>query len=288
MENNIKVSIINDEISDNILESIKYCLKNKLKYLELRTLNKTNLLDLNHKKLKQTKKMLDENGIKVSCIASPLFKWYKTNLKEKGKRDRTYSFSFPEKLTSSEKKYFIKKTIEIAKIFQTKYIRIFSIYRDNQTIDNFWEIEKDLFNYLFSLANSNNLELLVENGYDVNFHSSKQVITFKKIFKKTPIKLLLDIANTYVIKDPIKKKDYKLIIPNIEYLHLKDFSLKKNKIDILGQGDIDYEYFFKLLFKYIQKPIYVSLEPENYNQNIEIVNENLTYLNQIIKRNNEK
>jgi sugar phosphate isomerase/epimerase len=282
VKNYHKISIINDEISHHISQAIKYCLKKGIKFLELRTINKTNLLMIDKKELLGIKKKLDKNHIKVSCIASPLFKWHKKNFTNDEKECKTYSFSFPERLTYLEKKQFIKKAIEVVDIFSAPYIRIFSVYREDQIVDKFWKVEKGLFNYLFELTQNSKIKIIVENGYNVNFHSSSQITNFQKIFKNTPIKLLLDPANTYIIKDPIEEKDYKKIIPNIEYLHLKDFSFKKNKVDILGQGDINYVKFFKTFFKYAVKPIFISLEPENYDQDINIVDKSLAYLSKLI------
>lgn len=39
-----RISIINDEISDNIQEVVKFLKKHKGRYVELRTINKRNIL----------------------------------------------------------------------------------------------------------------------------------------------------------------------------------------------------------------------------------------------------
>jgi sugar phosphate isomerase/epimerase len=71
----IKISIINDEISPNLKEMIDFLNSAEVKWVELRSLNGINILNLTDSQLIEIKAELDKNNIAVSAICSPLFKW---------------------------------------------------------------------------------------------------------------------------------------------------------------------------------------------------------------------
>ena len=71
-----KISIINDEVSDNIMEVVEFLKSNKLRYVELRSIDKINISDLSLSRDREIADYLQKNRIKVSCIASPILKWH--------------------------------------------------------------------------------------------------------------------------------------------------------------------------------------------------------------------
>src|SRR3989338_2812693 len=129
MKKNFKIVIVNDEISDDIKKSIKFLKKNKINYIELRSIKGKNLLDHNIEEVKSLKKYLDNNNIIVAALASPLFKWFFCTPENNLEVDRFY---FNPNLNTSAKKKYIRKAIEIANILGTKNIRIFSTINDQK------------------------------------------------------------------------------------------------------------------------------------------------------------
>jgi sugar phosphate isomerase/epimerase len=69
-----KISCFADEISADLNEQIEVVKRNKIKYIELRSVWNKNVLDLTDEELHLVKSKLDENGISVSCIGSPIGK----------------------------------------------------------------------------------------------------------------------------------------------------------------------------------------------------------------------
>ncbi|MBQ8015164.1 MAG: sugar phosphate isomerase/epimerase, partial [Clostridia bacterium] len=59
-----------DEVSPDIIEQIAACKANGIEYIELRNVNGKNISNFTVEEAKELKKLLDDNGIKVSSIGS--------------------------------------------------------------------------------------------------------------------------------------------------------------------------------------------------------------------------
>jgi len=98
-----------DEISDDLNEQLRVMSEEGLRYLELRGVWGKNVLQLTDEEAKKVKHILMDNNFKISAIGSPIGKI--------GIND-----DFAEHLRN------FKRTLELAKFFETHYIRIFSYY----------------------------------------------------------------------------------------------------------------------------------------------------------------
>ena len=104
----IRLSAFADEAGDSLGEQISALVENGLKWVDIRNVNGKNVSLFTDAEAKAYAEALLNRGIKVACIGSPI-----------GKRDFC---------TFSELKPSLYRIIEIAKIFQTDRIRIFSFY----------------------------------------------------------------------------------------------------------------------------------------------------------------
>ena len=98
-----------DEASPDILEQIAACKANKIEYIELRNVNGKNISNFTVEEAEDLKKLLDENGIRVSSIGSHYGKI---------EIDDDFAPHFEA----------FKQTVEVAKVLGTKYIRMFSFF----------------------------------------------------------------------------------------------------------------------------------------------------------------
>ena len=128
MKNKINISINLDEISDDLKQSVKFLVENKVNFAEVRMINHKNIVNYDLQDSERIAKYLAKNGLKVSAIASPLFKWY---LNPRGNKILHDNFSFEASLSTRQKKDYILKAIKIANIFKTKNIRVFSNLRQD-------------------------------------------------------------------------------------------------------------------------------------------------------------
>ena len=106
---NFILSEFSDEIDPNLNIQMEELKKHNIGYIEMRGVNGKNIGDYTQDEIKEVKKQLDENGFKVSAIGSPFGK-----------------ININDDFEPHFEKY--KNCIELAKILETKYIRIFSFF----------------------------------------------------------------------------------------------------------------------------------------------------------------
>ena len=105
----IRLSAFADEISADLDEQITVLHQENIRFLELRGVWNTNVLDLTDQQVHRIKEALSTQDIKVSAIGSPIGKV-------------PINSSFAHHLER------FNHAIELAHVFQTPYIRIFSFY----------------------------------------------------------------------------------------------------------------------------------------------------------------
>jgi sugar phosphate isomerase/epimerase len=116
------LSAFADEISSDPAEQIDVLLKSGVRHVELRSIHKTNVLDLSDKQVKEFKTLLDRNGMRLSAIGSPIGKI-------------SIDQPFEPHLNRFE------RALELSKVFGTPNIRIFSYYKPEGTTWECWRGE---------------------------------------------------------------------------------------------------------------------------------------------------
>ena len=108
----IKLCAFADEAGDSLADQIKAMQENGIGLLELRSIDKVNVTKFTNEQVKEYKKQLDDAGIGVWAIGSPI-----------GKVKIEDDFNIDLDLC--------KRTIEIANMFDAKSLRMFSFYGTN-------------------------------------------------------------------------------------------------------------------------------------------------------------
>lgn len=246
--NNIDISIINDEISNDFNEVISFCIEQNLNFIDIRSFKGKNISELSYKEATYLHKSLVSSGISVSSISSPLFKWYQRNDNSNSKPDLYYMKSF---YSMEEKKDLIKRTLDICSILKSPSVRVFSgLQSDTSSNQNFFEKEIELYTYLLSIANNAGIKIMLENEPECNFNTVKDMLSFGDFLFSKEISILLDIGNIYKQSLMLNlyelKKVCKFLSNNI---HIKDIDLHNKKFVPFGDGDIPYGRFLEEIFK---------------------------------------
>lgn len=218
----IKLSAFADEVYKNFSNQIKYLLKNKIKYLEIRFVNKKNILDLGKKDVYKVKKILDENDIQISAIASPI---------GKVKLDEPFEKHLDK----------FKYAIELAQLLDTKFIRIFSYYPpEGKNIDEYRDEVISRMLRKVELLKDTNLILVHENESHIYGSTAEKCVDLVKSVNSSKFRLVYDpgnfvwgqkISNNIEVCWPIMK-------PYVAHIHIKDWKLGSKDIgSIPGEGD---------------------------------------------------
>ena len=229
-----------DEASAALDEQIAACKKNGIDFIELRGIDGKNISDFTVEEAKELKEKLCESGIKVSSIGS----FY-------GKIEITDDFA----------PHFeaFKNTVEVAKILEAKYIRMFSFYFTKG--ESYDEYKAEVIKRVRAMA-----EYSFEKGV-LCCHENE-----KGIFGDTPerCQILLDEIGEKLgcVFDPANflqcgvdtLEGFKMLHKYLTYMHIKDVKKSSGIIVPAGEGDGKIEEILKLIDN--DEGVYIlSVEP---------------------------
>lgn len=217
----MRLAVVADEIGTSLEEQIDSLKKANISNIELRKVNDKYLWEFSKEELKEFKRILDKEHIKVVTLDSPV-----------GKKPIPYE----------RKMELFDIYLDICEIFDSEYIRIFSNLGRNIEED---EIKKNL-KVLCEKANKRNRKLLMENERKTYAESPVDCLNLMKEEKN--IDIIFDLSNAFLEGYNIFD-EYEKSKERITYIHLRDFDNSTNKYAHLGQGDIKIEEFMKILKK---------------------------------------
>ena len=210
-------SAINDEISFYENEQIDALVNLQIYTIELRRIHEKYLHEAEVDELVQMNDKLMQSKMSVSVIDSPIGKHKKNDNVE-----------------------LMKKYIEIARIFNYPYVRVFSDVFGNDIIENI-----DRLNSLEEMCQKESISLLLENEVGTSFNNICVMKEYIKSMNRN-IKVLFDVCNYY-----IENGDYLNILEelyeHISYIHIRNYSYEENKFTMLDEGDIDYYQISEIL-----------------------------------------
>src|SRR3989475_3527648 len=123
-----KLSVINDEITQDFGRACEVAAQEfGLQLIEIRSMWGKNIMRLDAKEIDEARKILEKYKLRVSSIASPIFKvdWPGApTSKFSPKRDQ-----FGADFTFAQQDELLERGLELARVFQVDRIRIFDFWR---------------------------------------------------------------------------------------------------------------------------------------------------------------
>lgn len=215
-----KITGFADEIDGSLEVQIESLKKLGIKYVEMRGVDGNNLIYHNDNKVKEIKKRLDETGISLSALGTPL-----------GKIGITDPFD----------KHFdeFKRAIEIAHMMDTQNIRMFSFYipgDDNASRKKYRDEVFDRIGKFVDYAKTNDALLLHENEKGIYGEQAPECKELMDEFGCNSFKAIFDFAN-FVQAGQDTLDAYALLKDHIAYIHIKDAIWGTGKVVPAGYGD---------------------------------------------------
>ena len=213
--NNIKIYAFADEASPIIDKQITALKENGLQGLEIRNVDNVNISEISNAKAKEVKKKLDDAGLTVWSIGSPI-----------GKIDiEKDSFA-----VHTEK---FRRTLEIAEILGAENIRLFSFFipKGKNPVDYKQEVINRLGTFL-DLANGTGITLCHENEKGIYGDIPERCLEIHKALPEMPA--IFDPAN-YIQCGADTLKAWEIIKGFVKYLHIKD-ALPNGSVVPAGKG----------------------------------------------------
>ncbi|MEI7777572.1 MAG: Gfo/Idh/MocA family oxidoreductase [bacterium] len=269
-----------DEVADSLEESIYFFKEHQIDSVEIRTIDGKNIAKLTLEETRKLKLKLNSNGLTISAIASPLFKWYSEDSTSESSADL---FGMNPYLSRKEKEEMIQKIIEQACILETKKIRIFSGLKSNPKDHALPDAESELLIYALRIAKEKGVHLMLENEPVCYVSKLKDYIDMFISGKYEGLRSWFDIANVYEEGETISYSDIETLAPFMDYLHVKDpVAQKTHKYNPLGQGYLNYKRIFDLLERAIINHLYISIETHVKENKWNASHDSLQYLYRLL------
>jgi sugar phosphate isomerase/epimerase len=213
------LAVINDEIGPDLdnachLVAVEF----GLHWIELRSIDGKNLVDLNDQEIAAAKKILAKYSLKVSDIASPLFKVPLPGAKsEVGKVDQ-----FGGATTYAKQAEVMEKCVHLAKSFGTDRVRCFDFERLSDPKPYLPEIREQLRKAAARMA-KDNLILLLENEQSCNTATGAEAAATLAAVTDSNFMLNWDPGNAADMGEVPYPNGYALLPKNrIGHCHCKD------------------------------------------------------------------
>jgi L-ribulose-5-phosphate 3-epimerase len=243
-----RLSVINDEISADFDHACSVVANDfGLQWIELRSMWNKNVTELNAEEVDRSRAILEKYKLRVTDIASPLFKvnWPGAPQSKEGPRRDQFHADFEFK----QQDKVLERCIELCKAFQTDRIRCF----------DFWRIEdqkpyREAINEKLSdaarICATHKVVLVLENEMACNTGSGKEAIATMKAIPDPNFMLNWDPGNSATFADDVPYPDDYNQLPKrrIGHCHVKDTIRKpggKFEWAPVGGGVIDWVGQFK-------------------------------------------
>lgn len=215
----LKLAAFADEISPNIDEQIRVCKEHAVTHIELRSVNKINVLDLDQPLCTEIRAKLQDNGMGIAAIGSPIGK---------------------VKITVPWAEHFerFKIAVDLAEFFATPLIRIFSYYPPEKDQDirlHRDEVMKRMAAKVEYIRNRN-VCLVHENEHAIYGQNGKECLDIIRTINSLKLRNAFDFAN-FVVDGENPLINWPMLKPHTIHIHVKDALMKDRKIVPAGAGD---------------------------------------------------
>lgn len=220
MQPKIPIAAITDEFSPDLAEAIPFMKEIGMTAAELRVINGKNVLDLNEDEVKRAKAALDDSGLPVVSIASPLLKCVLPNGPEIDSRFQHDVFA--SKHTFEDQPRLTERAFMLAKFFGAPIVRVFSYWRTVQPEACQDAIARALSDLAHAAAKEN-LIVGLENEHACNVGTASETVRALAAITHPNLQIVWDPANALVAGEDPFPLGYSLLPRHrIAHVHAKD------------------------------------------------------------------
>lgn len=252
------LSVITDEISQDFEHALDVMAEYDVKGAELRCLWDVNIADLDEEGILRAKKLIDDRGARVSCIASPFFK---CELFEgiDGVTGMTHGAS---DRGMADQMALLEKCIRLCDIFDTRFIRVFAFWKRGELTEDIEGRIIEAFQKPAARAAEAGVVLGLENEHACYLGTGVETARVVAAVDSPGLKVVWDAGNSFCAGETPFPTGYEAMKPHLVHVHVKDAERGEDgkvRFVRIGDGEIDYAGQFRAL-KSDGYTGYVSLE----------------------------
>jgi sugar phosphate isomerase/epimerase len=241
-----RISVINDEISQDFGHACEVTSREfGMCWIELRGMWKKNIVNLDEKEVAEARRILEKYQLKVTDIASPLFK---VDWPGAPKSKFSEANSFGANFTLEQQDEVLERSVELAKAFKTDRVRCFDFWRlEDQT--PYRSAINEKLREAAGRAAKKDIILVLENEMACNTATGAESAKVLSAVKDPSLMLNWDPGNAAALGEVPYPDGYNLLPKErIGHCHCKDV-VRIGKADWapVGGGVIDWAGQFKAL-----------------------------------------
>jgi sugar phosphate isomerase/epimerase len=187
-------------------------------HIEVRSAWGTNIVDMSEEQLAELKGILDDAGLKVSAIASPI-----------GKVDVG--------LPVEHEVERLGRALRAAEVLGAPFIRIFSFYYEGKSAEEVRDAVVERMAALARRAEGTGVTLVHENEKDIFGDVPSRVADIIESVNSPALKVAWDPANFVQVGVKPFTEAYELLRPHLVYLQVKDALFSTGQVVPAGEGD---------------------------------------------------
>lgn len=233
------LSAFADEAGTSLDEQIAALKRNEIDYIEPRNINGKPILPLTDKELYEVKQKLDENGIKVNSLGSPIGKYPITEPFDKHLVD-------------------FNRAIEVCKILCTDKMRMFSFFTKQTELATYRSEVISRLNEMCRIAEENGITLCHENESEIYGQNPAEMLDLMQNVKG--LMGIFDPAN-YRMNNCDVIDGINATLVNLAYLHIKDAIYDSQIIVPAGDGEGRIAEVLDIVNEATDGVVYLTLEP---------------------------
>ena len=246
-----QLSVITDELTQDFGHALEVAAKEfQLGFVEVRELWNKNIVNLDEKEVAEVKRLLTQYDLKVTDIASPLFKvdWPGAPTSKYSPKGDSYNASF----SFAQQDEVLERAAAMARALGTNKVRLFDFWRLEDVRPYRNDIDQKLRD-ISEKAAQKNILLVLENEYECNTATSAECARTLAAVANKNFFLNWDPGNAAKLGDKVFPEGYAMLPKNrIGHMHLKD--VKRNTDgtydwECMGRGTIDYEGQFRAMLR---------------------------------------
>jgi sugar phosphate isomerase/epimerase len=243
-----KVAVINDEISQDFAHACEVASRQfGMQWMELRGMWNKNIVNLDEKEVAEARRILEKNKLRVTDIASPLFKvdWPGAPKSKFSPKHDQFNADF----TYEQQEEVLDRSIALAKAFSTDRIRCFDFWRLEDQAPHRHAMN-EILQKAAEKAGKNGLILILENEAACNTATGAEAAKVLSSVPSRSFMLNWDPGNAATLGERPYPDGYNLLPKDrIGHCHCKDAVKKSDSYEWapMGGGLIDWVGQFKAL-----------------------------------------
>lgn len=214
----IRFSCFADEIAPGLEDQIRVLRKLGLRFLEIRTVDDVNVMDLSPEALSTVRRTCDKNGLVITCVSSPIGKERVDIPVDKAVAD-------------------VEHAADIADVFGCRLIRVFSFFRRELPQTEAYGMSLERLRAMAAVAEARGKVLVMESGADTVGARSADMLRLLQETGSPALACAFDPAAFFAAGDDPFGESLPTLEKYIRYVHVKDVRRGETRRVPAGEGD---------------------------------------------------